>query len=51
MGEVEHAYVQSFKTLKQDFAYRNNEPGLATSIEKLRAWFKALDEELNSTHD
>lgn len=49
MGEVEHAYVQSFKTLKQDFAYRNNEPGLATSIEKLRAWFKALDEELNST--
>jgi hypothetical protein len=47
-GEVEHAYVQSFKTFKQDFSYRNTEAGLDSSVDKLRAWFKELDEELNA---
>ncbi len=49
MGEVEHSYLQSFKTFKQDFNYRNTEPSIETSVEKLRAWYKALDAELNAT--
>ncbi|MBI5669001.1 MAG: hypothetical protein HZC41_13435 [Chloroflexi bacterium] len=49
MGEVEYSYLQSFKTGKQDWSYRNTEPGLYSSVEKLQAWFKALDEELNAT--
>ncbi len=45
-GEVEYAYIQSFKTFKQNFSYRNTESGLDSSADKLRAWFKKLDEEL-----
>jgi uncharacterized damage-inducible protein DinB len=46
MGDIQHAYIESFKTFKQDFSYRNNEPGLEASVEKLAAWLKALDDEL-----
>lgn len=49
MGEVEYAYIQSFKTFTLDFAYRNNEPGLETSVAKLVAWFEQLDAELKAT--
>ncbi len=48
MGEVEHVYIESFKTFKLDLSYRNLEPGLATSVEQLTAWFKALDEQLDA---
>lgn len=46
MGEVEHAYIESFKTFQQDFSYRNEEPGLETSVERLADWFQALEGEL-----
>jgi hypothetical protein len=49
VGEVEHAYIESFKTFKQDFSYRNEEPGLAGSVEKLSTWFGELDRELKTT--
>lgn len=48
MGELEHMYIQSFKTLKMDWSYRNSEPALATSVERLKAWYKALDEAFES---
>jgi uncharacterized damage-inducible protein DinB len=48
MGEVEYSYIQSFKTLKQDFDYRNEEPELEASVEKLSDWFKDLDGELRA---
>jgi hypothetical protein len=48
MGEVEHAYIESFKTFKQDFSYRNEEPGLDESVERLAAWFEELDRELEA---
>ena len=51
MGEIEHAYAQSFITFKQDFAYRNLEAGLDGSVDRLRAWFAALDEELTAALD
>jgi hypothetical protein len=44
MGEIEHRYIQSFKTFKMDWAYRNDKPELATSVEQLKAWYTALDE-------
>lgn len=49
MGEVEQSYIDSFKTFKLDFSYRNHEPGLATSVAKLNDWFKKLDDELVAT--
>jgi uncharacterized damage-inducible protein DinB len=46
MGEVEHAYAESFQTFEQDFSYRRDEPGLESSVERLVAWFQELDGEL-----
>ncbi|MCL4294199.1 MAG: hypothetical protein KJ077_00645 [Anaerolineae bacterium] len=48
MGEVEVAYIQSFKTFKQDFTYRNMEPGLEESVTALATWFAELDRELQT---
>jgi hypothetical protein len=46
IGEIEHAYVQSFQNFKQDFSYRNTTPGLAGSVDQLKAWFAELDQQL-----
>lgn len=48
-GEVEYAYLDSFKTLKQDFGYRNDTPGLATSTAQLRGWIESVRADLNAT--
>src|SRR5262245_38845230 len=39
MGEVEYAYIESFKQLTIDFSYRKREPGLEESVARLTAWF------------
>jgi len=49
MGEVEHSYIQSLKTFKQDWSYRNTEAGLESSVARLKAWFQTLDDELKAT--
>jgi hypothetical protein len=49
IGEVEYAYIQSFKTFTIDFSYRNPAPGLETSVSKLTAWFAQLDADMKST--
>lgn len=49
MGEIEHSYIQSLKTFKQDWTYRNTEPGLETSVAKLKAWFQTLDADMKAT--
>lgn len=46
IGEVKYSYIQSFKTFRQDFTYRNQEPGIEESIKKLSAWYRKLDGEL-----
>ena len=46
MGEVEVAYIESFKTFTQDFSYRIEDPELECSVERLVTWFEALDQEL-----
>lgn len=48
MGEVQYAYIQSFKTFKMDLSYRNEEPGLESSVERLNAWYEQLDQELKA---
>jgi hypothetical protein len=48
IGEVEQSYIQSFRTFRQDFSYRNEEPGLHSSTERLKSWFRELDIELKS---
>jgi hypothetical protein len=49
IGEIERAYIESFKTFTIDFSYRNTTPGVANSVEQLRQWFAELDEELKAT--
>lgn len=46
MGQVERSYIESFKTFRQDFVYAPAAPDMATSVEKLRAWYQELDAEL-----
>jgi hypothetical protein len=47
MGEIEQSYIDSFKQFKQDFSY-SHDPSVETSVEKLKAWYTALDAELES---
>lgn len=49
MGDVEHSYVESLKTFKQDWSYHNTEPEIETSVSKLKTWFEALDNDMQAT--
>lgn len=49
MGETEYSYIQSLKTFKQDWSYRNTDKGIEGSVAQLKAWFQTLDEELTAT--
>ena len=46
IGEIEHTYVQSFRTFRQDSSYRNPDPEIERSVAALKAWFAELDREL-----
>ncbi len=48
IGELEHMYIQSFKTFKHDWSYQHPDPEVATRTERLRAWYRALDDEFDS---
>ena len=48
IGEVQHAYNQSFMDWRMDLSYRNPEPGLAESVSQLAAWYRVLDAELEA---
>jgi hypothetical protein len=48
MGETEYSYIQSFRTFRMDWSYRNPDPEMASSIERLTAWYLALDEEFEA---
>jgi uncharacterized damage-inducible protein DinB len=49
IGEIEYAYIESFKNFQIDFSYRNPEPGLEQSVARLTTWFAELDQELKAT--
>jgi hypothetical protein len=46
MGEIEHTYVESFRTFRQDFSYRNPDAEREHSVRALKAWFAELDRDL-----
>lgn len=46
IGEIEHSYVESFKTFVQDFGYRNRDPRVGKSVVALTAWYAELDRDL-----
>lgn len=48
MGEIEQSYIQSLKTLKQDFSYRNTDPDLDCRGSKIKAWYDKLDGEMKA---
>lgn len=48
-GEHEHIYAQGFRTFKHDWSYKTDDVSMETSVEKLRTWFKALDEQLKAS--
>jgi hypothetical protein len=48
IGEVEQAYIDSFKSFRLDFSYRNTTPGLESSVAQLAGWYADLDAELKA---
>jgi len=49
IGEVQRTYIDGFKNFKMDyFSYRHPDPTIATSADRLRAWFAELDAEMDS---
>lgn len=48
IGEVEHAYIESFKTYEINWEYRHEEPGIQLSVERLATWYAKLDQELRA---
>jgi uncharacterized damage-inducible protein DinB len=46
IGEVQHCYIESFRTFEMDLAYNVDQPELEQSVEKLANWYLKLDEEL-----
>jgi hypothetical protein len=49
VGEIERSYIDSFKTFRLDFGYRNADPRLETSVATLSSWYRELDGELKAT--
>ena len=48
IGEIEHSYVESLKTFRQDFSYRHPDSRVETSVEALTAWYLTLDRDLDA---
>jgi hypothetical protein len=46
MGEIERSYLESLKTRKQDWSYRNDESGLESSVARLKSWYATMDDEM-----
>ena len=46
MGYIQQVYIHSFKTLRQDWGYRDSQPEATNSVASLAAWYKKLDAEL-----
>jgi len=51
IGDIEHAYVESFRTFAQDFGLRNPDPAVERSVAALKRWYAALDRDLLAAVD
>lgn len=43
IGDVQQAYVDSFRTFRLTFDFRRDDPTTATSVERLKLWYSELD--------
>lgn len=48
IGETEQSYIDSFKTLKLNFSYRNPDATLTASTAALGAWYANMDKEMQA---
>ena len=48
IGEIEHSYIEAFRTFRQDFDWRNADPRTERDVATLKAWYTSLDRELTS---
>lgn len=46
IGEIEHSYVESLRTFRQDFDYRNPDTRVDKSLDALTFWYAELDRDL-----
>jgi hypothetical protein len=46
IGEIEHSYIEAFRTFRQDFEYRHPDPRMEASVAALKEWYAALDRDL-----
>jgi uncharacterized damage-inducible protein DinB len=51
IGETEQSYIDSFKTLKLNFSYRNPDTSLTTSTAALADWYADMDKEMQAVLD
>jgi len=48
MGDIQHSYINSFETFKQNFSDFSDDDSLAKSTDKLKTMFSELDEKLEN---
>ncbi|MDX2137459.1 MAG: hypothetical protein SF123_05140 [Chloroflexota bacterium] len=48
LGEVQHSYIEAFKTFRQNFDYRHPDPSIAADKGRLGEWFKTLDADIEA---
>jgi uncharacterized damage-inducible protein DinB len=46
IGDIEHSYVEAFRTFQQDVDWRNSDPRIERSVEALKEWYADLDRRL-----
>jgi hypothetical protein len=46
IGEIEHSYVEAFRTFRQEVEWRNPDPRMERSVDALREWYADLDRRL-----
>lgn len=46
-GQVQQSYIDALKTFKQSFDYAPVEPGVTTSLDRLKAWLAKLDRDMD----
>ncbi|MBI1276677.1 MAG: hypothetical protein GC179_00980 [Anaerolineaceae bacterium] len=46
MDQIQQVYTHSFKTFRQDWAYRDSNPETPNNLASLKVWYKKLDAQL-----
>jgi hypothetical protein len=46
IGEIEHSYVEAFRTFRQDFDWHDADPIVERRVSALAAWYGELDRDL-----